>query len=122
MDDDGVITPSEIPRFSSLSVPLREVPALDRPNQDPVLRVWRLLEGSPAPGDSRMYLDTKALQHMLDVAKSSPTGRAVIHAVVVDVELREAGNGHRYQVLKFDGEAAPEWSGVSRNLVTRAGG
>lgn len=97
--------------FHSIGGPLREVPALSRPHQDPTIRAWRLLEGSPAPGDSRLYLDRAALEYLLDNARASLTGRTVLHGVTVDVELRETPNGDRYQVLKFSGIVRPEGVG-----------
>lgn len=112
IDDDGrQVT------FSSLRGPLREVPSLSRPNQDPTIRAWRLLEGSPTPTDTRLYLDVHALEHLLAQAQSSPTLRAVLHGVVVDVELREDRTGHRYQVMKFSGVPAPEWSSAATDLL-----
>jgi hypothetical protein len=120
MDDDGAIyLPTN---FRSLNCDVREVPHLDRPNQDPTLRRWRLLEGAPAPHDSRLYLDRKALRFLLDRAEASPTGRVVIHGAVFDVELREARNGHRYNVIRFEGSAEPEGLFGSDQRITRAGG
>lgn len=121
VDPDGVITPPA-PNFSSLHCPIREVPALSRPDQDPTIRKWRLLEGSPAPGDSRLYLDVRALEALLDHARQSPTQRVIVHAVEFEVDLREARNGHRYQVIKFEGVVAPEGLFTSDRQITRAGG
>lgn len=119
--------------FASLGIPLRDVPALDRPNQDRIIRRWELFTepGAPTvdslargmgPRDARLYLDVKALEYLLDQARSSLTQRVVIHGLVIEVELRENSNGHRYQVAKFRGVPAPEWSTSSGDLKAKYGG
>jgi hypothetical protein len=97
--------------WSSLGVPLRQVPHLDKPNQDRIVRRYRLFERDAPDGlrsDTRMYLDVQGLERLLEVARRSLTQRVAVQACVVEFEDRVTDAGHQYRVLKFDGVVEPE--------------
>ena len=109
-------------RIVSLHAPLREVPALQKPGQPRVIRKFKLFEagdgGMGTRQDVRLYLDTRALEGLLAQARSSPTGRVVIHGTELEVEEREPEHGGaRFLVMRFTGAAVPEWTGAESTVL-----
>tara|TARA_B100000427_G_scaffold210817_1_gene175760 strand:- start:235 stop:546 length:312 start_codon:yes stop_codon:yes gene_type:complete len=55
--------------------------------------------GGPLSGkDVRMYLDSKTLEVLLDVARESLVNRAVLHGVGLKVTARRGKDGNVYEV------------------------
>ena len=52
--------------------------------------------GPLAAQDVRMFLDRATLEHLLDVARASVVGRAVLNGVGVRVRSWRGGDGHVY--------------------------
>lgn len=97
--------------WRSLGVPLRDVPHLDRPHQDRIVRRYRLFESADEGfrADTRLYLDRPALLRLTELATTSATGRVAIHGCVVEVEDRQTNTGQSYRVMRFAGVPEPEW-------------
>ena len=65
--------------------------------------------GPDQDGDRRMYLDAKALRHLLAIAESSPTQRVRVDRAGVKVDLWREASGHQFEVWTFIGaDARPE--------------
>lgn len=99
--------------------PIRELPYLQRPGQPEILQRVQFPADS---GDRRLFLDVPALQEILRMAQSSVTHRAVIHGVVVEVEVRRDQSGHVYEVWSFVGHPAPEGATLDDAMKGRYGG
>jgi hypothetical protein len=72
--------------------------------------------GEGDSGDRRMFLSVRELEELLAVARSSLTGRVVMHGVSLRVATYQDRKGHRYDVLKIgsshvEPEPAPLASG-----------
>jgi len=58
--------------------------------------------GVEDPTDRRMVLSQEELEKLLEVAKASPTRRAVLHHVGVRVQLvQPTDSEHRYEVVRL---------------------
>lgn len=58
--------------------------------------------GGPLSGqDVRMHLDRATLEQLLDVARSSLSGRVVLHGVGFRQRVWQGGDGHVYQTLQI---------------------
>lgn len=82
--------------------PMRSLQVNDTPLQidgeDETLREYTL--GGPDCGrDVRLFLDRKVLEHLLDVAKSSNTGRVVLYGAGIKMKVRRSKSGHMYESL-----------------------
>ena len=82
--------------------PMRSLQVNDTPLQiageDETLREYTL--GGPECGrDVRLFLDRKVLEHLLDVSKSSNTGRVVLYGAGIKMKVRRAPSGHMYETL-----------------------
>jgi len=66
--------------------------------------------GGPASSrDSRFYFDRKELEQLLEICKSSVSGRVIIHHAGVKVRLYRSGSGHMYEAWHLIGsKAVPE--------------
>ena len=81
---------------------------LQLPGRDRLVRD-STLGGPEVAVDARMILSRADLEAMLDVARSSLTGRVVLKRPGVRVRLFEAPSGHRYEVWTIvASEAEPE--------------
>ena len=49
--------------------------------------------------DVRMIFDRKSLEHLLDVAKSSMSGRVILHHAGIKQRIWRTGDQHIYQTL-----------------------
>lgn len=97
---------------------VQDVPFLQEPRHDEIVRRARI----PAtPGDQRLYLHITALEDMLEIARSSPSQRVVVHDLTLEVETRRSSSGHTYDVVSFLGRAVPEWTGREQTLLAREG-
>lgn len=87
---------------------LREVPSLQRgPGYPETLRTFEV--GGPSdPADRRLVVDRRTLEQMLDVARSSLTGRVVLHRVGMRVEVLDDGSHTWEHVVILGGELRPE--------------
>lgn len=75
---------------------------LQAPGQDEKLR--RVTVGGPdEPGDRAFYLDTGTLQHLLDVAHSTPTGQVMIPLAGLQVDVCRRRDGSIYEVWRVVG-------------------
>tara|TARA_R110002020_G_C15876121_1_gene738625 strand:+ start:85 stop:447 length:363 start_codon:yes stop_codon:yes gene_type:complete len=82
--------------------PMRGLQVNDTPIQiageDETLREFTL--GGPDCGrDVRFFLDRKVLEHLLEVAKSSNTGRVVLYGAGIKMKVRRSKSGHMYETL-----------------------
>lgn len=70
--------------------------------------------GPNDPADRRLVADVEMLEHLLRVARSSVTGRAVLHHVGLRVQtLRDPATGHRWDHVTLIGtEPKPEPAGI----------
>jgi hypothetical protein len=75
---------------------------LQSPGKDKLVRKV-VTAGPEMEGDRRIYLSRRMLEHCLEVAKSSPTGRAQLDRAGLEVGLYEDAHGHRYEVWTFTG-------------------
>ena len=73
---------------------------LQLPGRDRVV-AESVLGGPSSTVDARLILSRSDLEQLLDVAKSSLTGRVVLRRPGLRVRLFEAPNGHRYEVWSF---------------------
>ncbi|MBU6287626.1 MAG: hypothetical protein KGS10_05635 [Chloroflexi bacterium] len=85
---------------------------LQRPGAPHLVRA-STVGGPDLPGDRRVYLSVDLLERCLAVAKTSPTGRAMLVHAGVRVDLY-AEDGHTYEVWTLIGvgpkpEPAPAW-------------
>jgi len=89
-------------------------PSLQRGPDYPEVLAVREIGGPRDPADRRMVLDTKTLEHLLDVARASLSGRVVVHHAGLRVQtLRDRETGHRWEnVLLIGSEAKPEVGGL----------
>lgn len=103
MDEDvdfGVLHPTN-------AIKVNESP-LQLPGRDERLRT-AVIAGPDAPGDRRVYLSCKLLEHLLDVARSSANQRVQIDSAGVRVDLYRDHGGHQYEVWTLIGrEPRPE--------------
>lgn len=61
--------------------------------------------GGPLSGqDVRMLLDRQTLERLLEVARASLSGRAVLHGVGFRQRVWRGGDGHVYQTLAIISE------------------
>ena len=73
---------------------------LQEPNHDRVLKTYTF--GGPSSGrDSRMFLHAIELEHLLHIAKSSPTNRVILHRAGLVVTVRQSRNGHVYEEIRM---------------------
>lgn len=73
---------------------------LQLPGRDRVV-AESVLGGPESSVDARLILSRAELEQLLDVARSSLTGRVVLRRPGLRVRLFEAPNGHRYEVWSF---------------------
>lgn len=99
---------------------------LQRPNRDRLLRTV-VLGGPETRLDHRLYLSTRELEMLLDVARASPTGRAILPSagVRVDQYLHEPDGGgptYQYEVWRLvSGRPYPELGGLIGGEERRRG-
>lgn len=105
----------------SIHLPLRELPALQQPGYDPLIRKWVAFEGLSDRLDVRLYLGIEALERLLEAARSSLVRRVAIHGLQFELEERQARDGHRYVVCAFTGVPVPDESSASATLAARRG-
>ena len=79
---------------------------LQLPGRDTIV-AESVLGGPDAMVDARMILSRADLEQLLDVARSSLTGRVVLNRCGVKVRLYRRGDGHHYEV----------WSLVAGSMV-----
>lgn len=60
-----------------------------------------VLGGPTASVDARLILSRSDLESLLDIARSSLTGRVVLNRPGLRVRLFESPSGHRYEVWTF---------------------
>ena len=111
---------SEALPLSALSKLAFNRAGLHLPGRDPV--VADVQYGGPAepelaisgdPTDRRLILDSGTLDLLLQVARSSLTGRVVIHHAGVRVRQYRAPDGHLYEIVTLVGDAPkPEESAI----------
>ena len=82
--------------------PMRSLQVNNTPLQidgeDETLREYTL--GGPDCGrDVRLFLERKVLEHLLDVSKSSGTGRVVLYGAGIKMKVRRSPSGHLYETL-----------------------
>jgi hypothetical protein len=85
-----------------MSDPLRTLQVNNTPlqidGQDETLREFTL--GGPDCGrDVRLFLDRKVLEHLLEVSKSSNTGRVVLYGAGIKMKVRRSKSGHLYETM-----------------------
>ena len=97
-DDLTMLHPGVVPRVNANPLQL--------PGRDRVVRTVTTA-GPDEPGDRSLYLDSRTLAMLLDIARSSATGRVRVPRCGVRVDLYEQPDGHRYEVWRFIG-GAPE--------------
>lgn len=94
--------------LSHLSARLVEKPVLQRgPAYPETLRTFEV-GGPEDPADRRLVVDRATLEQMLGLAKSSLTGRVVLHRVGLRVEVLDDGRHRWEQVIIIGGELEPE--------------
>lgn len=94
--------------WKSVRAPISEQAALQRPGGYETLRKIRFPDGVGRFQDRRLHLDLKMLRMLVEMAEGSPTQRAVIHGVVVDVEQLRTPNGHVFESWTFAGHPVGE--------------
>lgn len=89
-------------------------PALQRGPDYPEVLSIREIGGPQDPADRRLILDVQTLEQLLAEARSSMSGRVVIHHAGLRVQtLRDRRSGHRWEnLLLLGSETKPEVSGL----------
>jgi hypothetical protein len=82
---------------------------LQKPGQDEIVAKFRW-PGSAGVGERRLYVDREVIHKLLRLTEGTPTGRAVIHGVQLEVERRRRPDGTTYDVWAFTGIPAAEGS------------
>lgn len=90
---------------------------VQRPTRDRLLKS-AVVGGPSMPGDRRIYLSRELLGRVLDVARASLMGRALLDHAGVRVDLYERPDGHRYEIWTLIGigpkpEQVPEFVATS---------
>lgn len=78
----------------------------ERPLQPPgrdTLERTATVGGPEREGDRRVFLSTRLLGQLLEIARLSPTGRVQVDRAGVRVDLYRSDNGHPYEVWTLIG-------------------
>lgn len=89
---------------------------LQLPGRDRLVRE-SVLGGPTSSADARLYLSIADLEKLIEIARSSVTGRVVLNRPGIRVRLWEAPNGHRFESWSIvAAEARAETSSFLSNL------
>lgn len=84
-------------------------PALQVTAGYPVVLSTMDIGGPMDPADRRLVLDVQTLEHLLSLARSSITGRVVLHHLGLRVQVLRDSSGHIWEHLTLLGsEPKPE--------------
>lgn len=89
------------------SARVEDLPVLHKPGQDVTLRRYRIGGGDDRT-DRRIIFDRAGMDLLHRLAEGSLTGRVVLDGASLTIEVRQASDGHVYEVWTFAGAPRAE--------------